>query len=151
MNRGEDLLSSPEKCVTLRKGAPEAAKEIKVLIDDSVKRVETGSIMVEGAGDTMKGIVDATLRVTDIMGDIAIASGEQSRGIDQVGLAVAEMDRVTQQNAALVEESATAATALAEQAGRLKLVVGQFNVRENPLIVGDSHVEGVSDVGLNAG
>ncbi|WP_317633845.1 methyl-accepting chemotaxis protein [Kosakonia sp. ML.JS2a] len=135
----------------LAQRSAQAAKEIKVLIDDSVKRVETGSIMVEGAGDTMKGIVDATLRVTDIMGDIAIASGEQSRGIDQVGLAIVEMDRVTQQNAALVEESATAATALAEQAGRLKLVVGQFNVRENPLIVGDSYIEGVSAVALNAG
>lgn len=135
----------------LAQRSAQAAKEIKVLIDDSVKRVETGSSMVEGAGDTMKGIVDATMRVTDIMGDIAIASGEQSRGIDQVGLAVAEMDRVTQQNAALVEESATAAAALAEQAGRLRLVVEQFKVRENPLITGNTHIRSVSAVALHVG
>ena len=135
----------------LAQRSAQAAKEINALIDDSVKRVETGSSMVEGAGDTMKGIVDATMRVTDIMGDIAIASGEQSRGIDQVGLAVAEMDRVTQQNAALVEESATAAAALAEQAGRLKLVVEQFKVRENPLITANTHIESVSAVALHVG
>jgi methyl-accepting chemotaxis protein-1 (serine sensor receptor) len=84
-----------------------------------VGRVEVGSTLVESAGETMGEIVNAVTRVTDIMGEIASASDEQSRGIDQVGLAVAEMDRVTQQNASLVEESAAAAAALEEQASRL--------------------------------
>ena len=97
----------------------EAAKEIKALIDDSVSRVDTGSALVESAGDTMHDIVDAVTRVTDIMGEIASASDEQSRGIDQVALAVAEMDRGTQQNASLVQESAAAAAALEEQDSRL--------------------------------
>ncbi len=73
--------------------------------------MDVGSTLVESAGETMAEIVSAVTRVTDIMGEIASASDEQSRGIDQVGLAVAEMDRVTQQNAALVEESAAAAAA----------------------------------------
>ncbi|WP_420256019.1 methyl-accepting chemotaxis protein II, partial [Enterobacter kobei] len=80
-----------------------AAKEIKALIEDSVSRVDTGSVLVESAGETMNDIVNAVTRVTDIMGEIASASDEQSRGIDQVALAVSEMDRVTQQNAALVQ------------------------------------------------
>jgi methyl-accepting chemotaxis protein-2 (aspartate sensor receptor) len=93
----------------------QAAKEIKALIEDSVSRVDTGSVLVESAGETMNNIVNAVTRVTDIMGEIASASDEQSRGIDQVALAVSEMDRVTQQNASLVQESAAAAAAL-EQA-----------------------------------
>jgi methyl-accepting chemotaxis protein-2 (aspartate sensor receptor) len=85
-----------------------AAKD-QGLIEDSVSRVDTGSVLVESAGETMNDIVNAVTRVTDIMGEIASASDEQSRGIDQVALAVSEMDRVTQQNAALVQESAAAA------------------------------------------
>ncbi|PQN44558.1 methyl-accepting chemotaxis protein, partial [Shigella boydii] len=77
----------------------QAAKEIKALIEDSVARVDTGSVLVESAGETMNNIVNAVTRVTDIMGEIASASDEQSRGIVQVALAVSEMDRVTQQNA----------------------------------------------------
>ena len=76
----------------------------------------------------MGEIVNAVTRVTDIMGEIASASDEQSRGIDQVGLAVAEMDRVTQQNAALVEESAAAAAALEEQASHLTQAVSVFRI-----------------------
>ena len=98
----------------LAQRSAQAAKEIKTLIEDSVSKVDTGSTLVESAGETMGEIVNAVTRVTDIMGEIASASDEQSRGIDQVGLAVAEMDRVTQQNAALVEESAAAAAALEE-------------------------------------
>ncbi|PQN93353.1 methyl-accepting chemotaxis protein, partial [Shigella dysenteriae] len=90
----------------------QAAKEIKALIEDSVARVDTGSVLVESAGETMNNIVNAVTRVTDIMGEIASASDEQSRGIVQVALAVSEMDRVTQQNASLVQESAAAAAAL---------------------------------------
>ncbi|WP_313678285.1 methyl-accepting chemotaxis protein [Pantoea vagans] len=91
-------------------------------------RVNTGSVLVESSGDTMSNIVSAVTRVTDIMGEIASASDEQSRGIDQVGLAVTEMDRVTQQNASLVEESAAAAAALEEQASHLKQAVSVFNI-----------------------
>ncbi|MDI3424525.1 methyl-accepting chemotaxis protein II [Enterobacter sp. V87_3] len=105
-----------------------AAKEIKALIEDSVSRVDTGSVLVESAGETMNDIVNAVTRVTDIMGEIASASDEQSRGIDQVAMAVSEMDRVTQQNAALVQESAAAAAALEDQASRLKMAVSAFRL-----------------------
>ncbi|WP_029697710.1 methyl-accepting chemotaxis protein II [Franconibacter pulveris 1160] len=108
----------------------QAAKEIKALIEDSVTRVDTGSVLVESAGETMQDIVSAVTRVTDIMGEIASASDEQSRGIDQVALAVSEMDRVTQQNASLVEQSAAAAAQLEEQASRLSLAVAAFRLRE---------------------
>ncbi|YCH29127.1 methyl-accepting chemotaxis protein [Erwinia sp. PK3-005] len=114
----------------LAQRSAQAAKEIKSLIEDSVARVDTGSALVGTAGETMSDIVSAVTRVTDIMGEIASASDEQSRGIDQVGLAVTEMDRVTQQNAALVEESASAAAALEEQASRLSQAVSVFKVRQ---------------------
>ncbi|AST67835.1 methyl-accepting chemotaxis protein II [Kosakonia cowanii] len=112
----------------LAQRSAQAAREIKSLIEDSVGRVEVGSTLVESAGETMDEIVNAVTRVTDIMGEIASASDEQSRGIDQVGLAVAEMDRVTQQNASLVEESAAAAAALEEQASRLTEAVAVFRL-----------------------
>ncbi len=115
----------------LAQRSAQAAKEIKGLIEDSVARVDSGSVLVGTAGETMKDIVNAVTRVTDIMGEIASASGEQSRGIDQVGTAVTEMDRVTQQNASLVEESATAAAALEEQASRLTQAVAVFRVRKD--------------------
>lgn len=81
----------------------------------------------------MNNIVNAVTRVTDIMGEIASASDEQSRGIDQVALAVSEMDRVTQQNASLVQESAAAAAALEEQASRLTQAVSAFRLAASPL------------------
>ncbi|MHA0999062.1 methyl-accepting chemotaxis protein II [Leclercia pneumoniae] len=109
-----------------------AAKEIKALIEDSVSRVDTGSVLVETAGETMNDIVNAVTRVNDIMGEIASASDEQSWGIDQVALAVSEMDRVTQQNAALVQESAAAAAALEDQASRLKMAVSAFRLTAVP-------------------
>ncbi|WP_158784803.1 methyl-accepting chemotaxis protein [Pantoea sp. BAV 3049] len=114
----------------LAQRSAQAAKEIKSLIEDSVSRVDSGSVLVGTAGETMSDIVNAVTRVTDIMGEIASASDEQSRGIDQVGTAVTEMDRVTQQNASLVEESATAAAALEEQASRLTQSVAVFRVRK---------------------
>ena len=114
----------------LAQRSAQAAKEIKSLIEDSVARVDTGSALVGTAGETMSDIVSAVTRVTDIMGEIASASDEQSRGIDQVGLAVTEMDRVTQQNAALVQESASAAAALEEQASRLSQAVAVFRIRK---------------------
>ncbi|HGK4674358.1 TPA: methyl-accepting chemotaxis protein [Kluyvera georgiana] len=115
----------------LAQRSAQAAREIKSLIEDSVNRVDLGSTLVESAGETMDEIVNAVTRVTDIMGEIASASDEQSRGIDQVGLAVAEMDRVTQQNASLVEESAAAAAALEEQASRLTQAVAVFRIQQS--------------------
>jgi len=121
----------------LAQRSAQAAKEIKGLIEDSVNRVNSGSQLVGTAGATMQDIVGAVTRVTDIMGEIASASDEQSRGIDQVGQAVTEMDRVTQQNASLVEESASAAASLEAQASRLSQAVAVFRiprVAQSPLV-----------------
>ncbi|WP_191922896.1 methyl-accepting chemotaxis protein [Pantoea agglomerans] len=117
----------------LAQRSAQAAKEIKGLIDDSVNRVNVGSQLVGTAGETMSDIVSAVTRVTDIMGEIASASDEQSRGIDQVGQAVTEMDRVTQQNASLVEESAAAAASLEDQASRLSQSVSVFKIKRGAL------------------
>ncbi|WP_229223490.1 methyl-accepting chemotaxis protein [Duganella sp. sic0402] len=108
-----------------------AAKEIKELIDDSVSKVETGSKQVEQAGSTMKEVVDSVRRVTDIMSEISNASEEQRVGIAQVHEAVTQMDQVTQQNAALVEEAAAAAQALQDQAHELEEVVKIFKLGSN--------------------
>ncbi len=117
----------------LAQRSAQAAKEIKTLIEDSVNRVDAGSLQVATAGETMHDIVNAVVRVTDIMGEIASASDEQSRGIDQIGLAVTEMDRVTQQNAALVQESAAASASLEEQASRLAQAVAVFKIGQPTL------------------
>ncbi|WP_082580030.1 methyl-accepting chemotaxis protein [Pelomonas sp. Root1444] len=106
-----------------------AAKEIKTLIGASVERVESGTRLVRDAGSTMGEIVGAVQRVTDIMGEISTSAAAQSRGIDEVTQAVTQVDDMTQQNAALVEESAAAAESLREQAQRLAQVVSQFRVR----------------------
>ncbi|HEU0189174.1 MAG TPA: methyl-accepting chemotaxis protein [Gallionella sp.] len=108
-----------------------AAKEIKTLIGDSVGKVEDGSKLVAQAGQTMEEIVSSIRRVTDIMSEITAASVEQSQGIEQVNLAITQMDEVTQQNAALVEEAAAAAEALEEQAQNLSVSVATFKVGEN--------------------
>ena len=105
-----------------------AAKEIKDLIADSVNRVETGSTLVEQAGNTIKQIVDSVKRVTDIVGEISSASQEQSTGIEQVNQAVNQMDQVTQQNAALVEEASAAAQSMAQQAQGLRNAVAFFKL-----------------------
>ncbi len=107
-----------------------AAKEIKTLIDNSVEKVEGGSKLVAQAGQTMEEIVNSIKRVTDIMSEITAASVEQSSGIEQVNLAITQMDEVTQQNAALVEEAAAAAEALEEQAQNLSVSVATFRVEE---------------------
>ncbi|MGE9551723.1 methyl-accepting chemotaxis protein [Erwinia amylovora] len=112
----------------LAQRSAQAAKEIKTLIEASVSRVNAGSQQVTTAGDTMNDIVDAVVRVTDIMSEISSASDEQSRGIDQIGQAVTEMDRVTQQNASLVQESAAASASLEEQASRLSQAVAVFKI-----------------------
>ena len=118
----------------LAQRSAQAAKEIKLLIENSVQRVNLGSQQVSSAGDTMQEIVSAVTRVTDIMGEIASASDEQSRGIDQIGQAVNEMDRVTQQNATLVQESANASASLEQQASSLSGAVARFNTGLRPTV-----------------
>jgi methyl-accepting chemotaxis protein len=103
-----------------------AAKEIKTLIGDSVAKVDNGYKLVEQAGATMQEVVQAVKRVTDIIGEITAASSEQSQGIEQVNTAVTQMDEMTQQNAALVEEAAAAAESLQDQAGSLANAVAVF-------------------------
>jgi methyl-accepting chemotaxis protein len=112
----------------LAQRSAEAAKEIKALIGDSVHRVEAGSALVEQAGQRVGDIVDQVRRVSQLIGEITNASDEQASGIAQMGDAVAQMDQVTQQNAALVEESAAAADSLKQQAIRLGAVVQVFRL-----------------------
>ncbi|AIO41445.1 hypothetical protein WI41_06860 [Burkholderia latens] len=116
---------------SLAQRSSSAAKEIKALIDASVERIRTGSTLVDEAGRTMSDVISAVQRVTDIMGEIAAASEEQSGGIDQVARAVAQMDEVTQQNAALVEEAAAAAQSLDEQAARLREAASVFRIDDD--------------------
>ena len=106
----------------------EAAKEIKSLINASVERVEQGTVLVDRAGSTMQEVVSSIKRVTDIMGEISTASAEQSIGVAQVGEAITQMDQVTQQNAALVEEMAAAADSLKSQAQELVQTVSVFKL-----------------------
>jgi methyl-accepting chemotaxis protein len=108
-----------------------AAKEIKALIGDSVGKVEEGSRLVSDAGATMREIVESIGRVTSIMSQIAMASHEQSAGIEQVNGAIAQMDQATQQNAALVEEAAAASQAMREQAQMLAQIVSTFRFEDS--------------------
>ncbi|WP_302174818.1 methyl-accepting chemotaxis protein [uncultured Hydrogenophaga sp.] len=110
----------------LAQRSAQAAKEIKGLIGASVDRVEAGSKLVADAGNTMSEIVGSVQRVSDIIGEITAAAGEQSDGIGQVNTAVAQLDQMTQQNAALVEESAAAAESLKDQARRLSELISFF-------------------------
>ncbi|MEX3959183.1 methyl-accepting chemotaxis protein [Trinickia sp. EG282A] len=112
----------------LAQRSSEAAKEIKSLIEESVGRVENGRTLVEAAGAKMQSLVQSVRRVTDIISEISAASEEQSRGIEQVNIAIAQMDQTTQQNAAMVEEAAAAAQSMEEQARLLSEVVGVFRV-----------------------
>jgi methyl-accepting chemotaxis protein len=112
----------------LAQRAAGAAKEIKALIDDSVVKTNAGARQVDLAGATMREIVDSIARVTDIMGDIQTASGEQTAGIEQINQAIVQMDLVTQQNAALVEQSAAAAESMQEQAKTLSDLVSVFRL-----------------------
>ncbi|MDL5037207.1 methyl-accepting chemotaxis protein [Comamonas resistens] len=115
---------------SLAQRSAQAAHEIKGLINTSVQTVDTGSRQVDGAGKAMQGTVESAKRVGDIIGEITAASAEQSLGISQVNQAVGDIDRMTQQNAALVEESAAAAESLREQAARLAQLVSQFKLAE---------------------
>jgi methyl-accepting chemotaxis protein len=116
---------------TLAQRSATAAKEIKDLITESVRRIDTGSKLVEDAGRTMTEIVRAAVRTTDIMSEIAAASEEQSTGIGQVNTAITRMDEVTQQNAALVEQASAAAQSLAQQAEGLRDAVSVFSVDDH--------------------
>lgn len=117
---------------SLAQRAANAAREIKVLIDDSVEKVGEGSKRVAEAGATMQEIVDSANRVTDIMAEISTASREQAADIEQISRSVAQMDDVARQNASLVEEAATAATSLQRQAGALVEVVSSFKLDDEP-------------------
>jgi methyl-accepting chemotaxis protein len=124
--RGFAVVASEVRSLAQR--SAEAAKEIKLLISDSVGRVEQGTQLVDQAGSTMSEVVTSIRRVTDIMGEISAASTEQSQGVAQVGEAVTQMDQATQQNAALVEESAAAAGSLQTQAEQLVQAVAVFKL-----------------------
>jgi len=116
----------------LAQRSAEAAKEIKSLIGASVERVDSGSKLVTDAGHTMKDIVDSVQHVTDIIGEITAASSEQSDGIGTVNTSVVQLDHMTQQNAALVEQSAAAAESLKEQAVKLTQLMGMFKLDRMP-------------------
>jgi methyl-accepting chemotaxis protein len=126
--RGFAVVASEVRNLAQRSAA--AAKEIKTLIGDSVEKVERGSKLVGQAGVTMDEVVASVKRVTGIMGEIANASAEQSAGIEQVNQSIIEMDSMTQQNAALVEEAAAAAQSLQDQAAELARVVSIFKLTE---------------------
>lgn len=116
---------------SLASRSAEAAKEIKQLITDSLKRVETGNRLADQAGGTMTQVVESIGKVTQAMGEIMAASREQSDGVQQIGQAVSELDQTTQQNAALVEEMAAAAEALKQQAAALVRAVSVFKLAGN--------------------
>jgi methyl-accepting chemotaxis protein len=126
--RGFAVVASEVRNLAQRSAA--AAKEIKTLIGDSVDKVDIGSRLVDEAGKTMTEVVASIGRVTNIMNEITTASDEQRDGIEQVNQAVTQMDTVTQQNAALVEQAAAAAASMQEQSARLSEVVGVFKLNK---------------------
>ncbi|WP_367846395.1 methyl-accepting chemotaxis protein [Rhodoferax sp. WC2427] len=128
--RGFAVVASEVRLLAQR--SADAAKEIKLLISASVQRVEQGVVLVDRAGGTMAEVVGSIRRVTDIMGGISVASAAQCAGMSQVGQAVAQMDLVNQQNAALVEQMAAAASGLKSQADDLVQVVAVFTLESNP-------------------
>ena len=126
--RGFAVVASEVRSLAQRSAA--AAKEIKALIGASVEKVDAGRQLVDSAGATMGDVVAQVRRVADLIGEISAATLEQTQGIGQVGDAVNQLDQVTQQNAALVEESAAAAESLKQQAERLVNVVAVFRAGE---------------------
>ncbi len=132
---------------SLAQRSAQAAKEIKVLIEESLLKVQSGAKQAGQAGDIMREVVGSVQGVTTIMGEISSASTEQSDGIEQVNRAVAEMDGVVQQNAALVEEAAAAAGSLQEQAARLTEAVAVFKINANEVIDMQAEAKGISGHG----
>jgi methyl-accepting chemotaxis protein len=124
--RGFAVVASEVRSLAQRSAA--AAKEIKTLIGDSVEKVDVGAKLVDQAGATMQEVVTSVKRVTDIIGEFSVASQEQTSGIDQINQAIIQMDNVTQQNAALVEQAAAAAQSMQEQAANLSRVVSVFKL-----------------------
>ncbi|MGX9782382.1 methyl-accepting chemotaxis protein [Janthinobacterium lividum] len=124
---------------TLAQRSASAAKEIKQLIGDSVERVDAGARLVDTAGATMREIVASVHRVTDIMGEISMASGEQLSGIEQVNAAIVQMEQVTQQNAALVEQASTAAAIMQQRATLLSGTVGIFKLSRDQVPAQAAH------------
>jgi len=127
--RGFAVVASEVRNLAQRSAA--AAKEIKTLISSSVEKVDNGSRLVEQAGHTMSDVVASVKRVTEVVAQISAASGEQSEGIEQINTAIVQMDEVTQQNAALVEQAAAAAQSLQDQAERLCKTVSVFKLSAN--------------------
>jgi methyl-accepting chemotaxis protein len=126
--RGFAVVASEVRNLAQRSAA--AAKEIKALISDSVEKVGAGAKLVDQAGTTMDEVVSSVRHVTDIISEIAAASNEQTAGIEQINQAIIQMDNVTQQNAALVEQAAAAAGSMQEQARNLSTVVSVFKLRD---------------------
>ncbi|MBJ7221103.1 MULTISPECIES: methyl-accepting chemotaxis protein [unclassified Brenneria] len=124
----------------LAQRSAQAAKEIEGLIGESVIQISSGATQAENGGQTVQNIVQSVTQVNDLMGEISIASDEQSKGIHQVALAIGEMEQSTQQNAALVEESAAAAASLEEQARQLMQSVASFQLKQGRSVASSDRV-----------
>jgi methyl-accepting chemotaxis protein len=124
--RGFAVVATEVRSLAQRSAA--AAKEIKLLIDDSVDKVEQGNKQAAQAGTTMEEVVSSVQHVTNIMSEITAASREQSQGIEEINQAITQMDETTQQNAALVEQAAAAAKSLQDQASHLEELVDRFKL-----------------------
>ncbi len=142
--RGFAVVASEVRSLAQRSAS--AAKEIKSLIDDSVDKVGSGTRLVEQAGKTMTEVVGSVKRVSDIVAEISSATQEQSTGIGEVNHAITQMDQVTQQNAALVEQAAAAAGSLQEQAARLAQVVSVFKLDANVVAAAPKTAAPVRDI-----
>jgi methyl-accepting chemotaxis protein len=129
--RGFAVVASEVRNLASR--SAEAAKEIKALIHDSVEKVAEGTKLVGQSGKLLGNIVGSVKQVTEVMGEIASSSREQSSGIEQVNIAITRMDDVTQQNAALVEQASAAAQALSEQATNLSHLIARYRVDDDGL------------------